>query len=66
MAAPHAGPSSGAGAAVDLRSCLACGSVCEITGAFRLPAQGGGDEAYVRTRCVLGHRVVTPAFAVRD
>lgn len=66
MAAPHAERSTSDVVDVELRSCLACGNVCEVTGDFTLPAPGGAAEAYVRTRCVLGHRVVTPAFAVRD
>lgn len=50
--------------AVDLRSCLACGAVCEVTGTFTLPSPLGGHEDYVRTVCALGHRIVSPAFAV--
>ncbi|HSJ43410.1 MAG TPA: hypothetical protein VK923_01855 [Euzebyales bacterium] len=49
---------------LDLDCCIACGQVCEITGTFHLPGQGG-VEPYVRTRCVAGHVLVGPAFALR-
>ena len=50
---------------VELVDCLACGQVAEVTGTFVLPA-GDHDEDYLRTRCLDGHLVVVPAFAVRD
>ena len=49
---------------LDLTSCLACGATCEITGRFAL-ADAQGDETYVRTRCVLGHLMLGPEFALR-
>lgn len=50
---------------LDLDSCIACGQVCEITGAFHMPGQGGLEQ-YVRTRCIGGHVLVGPAFALRS
>ena len=50
---------------LELDSCIACGQVCEITGAFHMPAPGG-SERYVRTRCIGGHVLVGPAFALRS
>ena len=49
---------------LDLDTCMACGLVCEVTGTFELP---GIDsmEHYVRTRCVSGHIMVGPEFALR-
>ena len=47
-----------------LASCLACGAVSEITGSFCLPDAAGAPEDYVRTRCLTGHVVVVPAFAL--
>lgn len=44
-------------------ACLACTGVAEVTGTFTLPGSAG-DEAYLRTRCLDGHVVVAPAFAV--
>ena len=49
---------------LDLCACMACGQVCEVTGAFNLPV-GEQAERYVRTRCVLGHLMVGPEFALR-
>lgn len=49
---------------LDFCSCVACGQVCEVTGAFDLPT-GERSERYVRTRCVLGHLMVGPEFALR-
>lgn len=49
---------------LDLSSCMACGELCEITGSFTMT--GPGDtERYVRTRCVLGHLMMGPEFALR-
>lgn len=48
---------------LELRSCLACGQLSEVTGSFSLPGPGG-DEPYLRTRCLDGHLVVVPEFAV--
>lgn len=49
---------------LDLECCLACGQVCEITGAFEMACLEG-SERYLRTRCVAGHVMVGPAFALR-
>lgn len=49
---------------MELDACLACGLVCEVTGSFELPGLDG-MERYVRTRCVSGHIMVGPAFALR-
>lgn len=49
---------------LDLDACMACGLVCEVTGTFELPGNDG-MEHYVRTRCVSGHVMVGPAFALR-
>lgn len=46
-----------------LTSCVACGAVAEVTGSFRLPGLDG-EESYARTRCIAGHMVVIPAFAL--
>lgn len=60
---------SGRSAVTDARrplrlvSCLACDGISEVTGAFELPGPGG-TEPYVRTRCLDGHLVVVPAFAL--
>lgn len=51
-------------AAWELASCMACGQLCEITGSFAM-AGSGGLERYVRTRCVLGHLMMGPEFALR-
>lgn len=50
--------------ALDLDCCMACGQVCEITGSFDMPGLNG-SERYVRTRCVAGHVLVGPEFALR-
>jgi len=50
---------------LELDCCIACGQVCEITGTFRMPG-ADGSEPYVRTRCVGGHVLVGPAFALRS
>lgn len=50
---------------LELDACMACGQVCEITGAFHMPSPSG-SESYVRTRCVDGHVLVGPAFALRS
>ena len=50
--------------ALQLDCCKACGQVCEITGSFDLPGLDG-PERYLRTRCVAGHLLVGPAFALR-
>ena len=50
---------------LDLGPCLACGQVCEVTGSFELPGLQG-PEAYLRTRCLDGHVLVGPAFAIRS
>lgn len=50
--------------ALDLDCCLACGQVCEVTGSFEMPGLEG-SERYVRTRCVVGHVLVGPEFALR-
>ena len=50
--------------ALDLDCCMACGQVCEITGSFEMPGLNG-SERYVRTRCVGGHVLVGPEFALR-
>lgn len=52
-----------AAVAVDLQSCVACGQVAEVTGSFHLPGLDG-LERYVRTRCMMGHMLVGPAFAL--
>lgn len=49
---------------LELGPCLACGQVCEVTGSFDLPGTGG-PEPYLRTRCLDGHVMVGPAFAIR-
>ena len=49
---------------LDFESCMACGQVCEITGCFEMPGLEG-PERYVRTRCVGGHMLVGPEFALR-
>jgi hypothetical protein len=49
---------------LDLDACMACGQVCEVTGSFEMPGLNG-SERYVRTRCVAGHVLVGPAFALR-
>lgn len=51
------------GRALDLRACLACGQPSEVTGSFELPGTDG-VEPYLRTRCLHGHLVVVPAFAL--
>lgn len=56
-------PRSPAATAVDLQSCVACGQVAEVTGSFDLPGLDG-PERYVRTRCLVGHLLVGPAFAL--
>jgi hypothetical protein len=48
----------------DLDSCIACGQVCEVTGSFDMPGLSG-PERYARTRCISGHVLVGPAFALR-
>jgi hypothetical protein len=50
---------------VELLSCMACGQVAEVTGQFELPGLDGA-ERYVRTRCLMGHMLVGPEFALRD
>lgn len=50
--------------AVDLEACVACGQVCEVSGSFDMPGLDG-PERYVRTRCVVGHVMVGPEFALR-
>lgn len=50
--------------ALDLSSCMACGQVCEVSGTFQLPGLDG-PERYVRTRCLSGHMLVGPEFALR-
>jgi len=50
---------------LELDCCIACGQVCEITGTFHMPGAAGA-EPYVRTRCVGGHVLVGPAFALRS
>jgi hypothetical protein len=50
---------------LDLECCMACGQVCEITGSFEMPGLHG-SERYVRTRCVAGHLLVGPEFALRS
>ncbi|HSK90633.1 MAG TPA: hypothetical protein VK875_04905 [Euzebyales bacterium] len=44
---------------------MACGQVCEVTGSFELPGLDGA-ERYLRTRCVSGHVLVGPEFALRS
>lgn len=51
-------------ATLDLASCMACGEICEVTGTFSMPGPDRG-ERYVRTRCVLGHLMMGPEFALR-
>jgi hypothetical protein len=46
-----------------LTACVACGGVAEVTATFELPGDARA-EAYVRTRCLVGHLVVVPAFVV--
>lgn len=48
---------------LDVVACLACDGVAEVTGSFTLPGTDG-SEPYVRTRCLDGHTVVCPSFAV--
>lgn len=50
---------------LDLDCCMACGQVCEVTGSFELPGLDG-SERYLRTRCVGGHVLVGPEFALRS
>lgn len=50
---------------LDLDCCMACGQVCEVTGSFELPGLDGA-ERYLRTRCVSGHVLVGPEFALRS
>lgn len=50
--------------APDLEVCVACGQVCEVSGTFEMPGLDG-PEHYVRTRCVVGHVMVGPEFALR-
>lgn len=51
-------------AALDLGECIACGKLCELTGSFTLPGLRG-LERYARTRCIEGHVMVGPEFALR-
>jgi hypothetical protein len=50
--------------ALDLVACLACAQVAEVTGSFTMPGLDGA-ERYVRTRCMGGHVMVGPEFALR-
>jgi hypothetical protein len=55
---------AGGASTLDLDACMACGQVCELTGSFDMPGLQG-PERYVRTRCVAGHVMVGPQFALR-
>lgn len=50
--------------ALDLDVCVACGQLCELTGSFTMPGLDG-PERYARTRCIAGHMLVGPEFALR-
>lgn len=52
------------GSGLDLDVCMACGQLCELTGSFTMPGLKG-PERYVRTRCIDGHLLVGPEFALR-
>ena len=56
-------PPAAMATAVELATCVACGEVCEVSGDFAMPGVDG-PERYVRTRCLLGHVMVGPAFAL--
>ena len=49
---------------IELVSCLACGHVAEVSGQFTLPGHRG-SERYLRTKCLQGHLMVGPAFALQ-
>lgn len=49
---------------LELDVCMACGQLCELTGSFTMPGLQG-PERYVRTRCISGHLLVGPEFALR-
>ncbi len=57
-------PPAATSTAVDLATCVACGEVCEVSADFHMPGLSG-PERYVRTRCLMGHVMVGPAFALR-
>ena len=64
MSEPRDVSTDRAGRTLQLQSCLACGQVCEVTGCFTMPGPDG-QEPYMRTRCIVGHILVGPAFALR-
>lgn len=64
MSKRHREQVGGREAVWELASCMACGQLCEITGSFAMSGSEGLEQ-YVRTRCVLGHLMMGPAFALR-